>query len=129
MSRSARQGERRRAAVVVTAIFALLFQGAFAIACDVHDLGHAGSSVVDGGHAEDSDDNPASDSTDAGQRDAEGRWHDLFATCHGCLQVVQAAVPVFLDPMHLPAAGLPPFVHDDVPPAPGALLLRPPILV
>lgn len=134
MSRSIRHGRWRRAAIVVTAIFALLFHGSFAIACDVHDLGHAEAAVSGDAHAvADGHDETAGLSLVAtDERDnegSEGNWHDLFATVHGLLQVFGGVALVSVDSVRLPAIGLPSPVHDRVPTTPSGPLLRPPIVV
>ncbi|MCW5774418.1 MAG: hypothetical protein KIT16_22430 [Rhodospirillaceae bacterium] len=110
------------------AVLALLFQGAFAIACDVHDLGHlesaaAADPLLDTDHLD-----PVADAT-ASKGNGGADWHDLFATGHGILQVFETVAPVFIDPVRLPAASLPPPAYDGLPPAPTGLLLRPPIRV
>lgn len=132
MSRNARRHRMRRTAIAVLAIFALLFQGAFVIACDVHDLSHMDvSGTSDRAFPAEHEYGRAASSFQADHDTAavEEGWHAVFATGHGCLQVFGTVAPISVDPLRLPAIGLPSPAHDGGPPAPSTLLLRPPIVL
>lgn len=116
-------------ATAMLVVLALLFQSAFVIACDAHDLGHDFSQSdqdLGGGHAigGSSDINAEKSFPDEGN---ESTWHEVFTTGHGIAQVLETASALNIQTLALPAAKPATTVLDLIPPAPLNPLLRPPI--
>lgn len=118
-----------RTVIAVLMAIALLFQGAFAIACGLHDLSHVDVAAHDAGHAVHDEYGQHHDSpqADQGGPATEDGWHALFAAGHWCLQVFGTATSISVEPVRLPAIDLPSPAANGAPPAPFSLLLRPPI--
>lgn len=114
---------RRRLLIALATIVALLFQGAFAVACGVHDLAHAADTagVADRDHRN-------GDAGVDGRVDGENDgWHGLFQAGHGCLQVFGPACASVADLLLAGATHLPSPAPGAGPAAPPGRLLRPPI--
>lgn len=137
------------------AIIAMLFNAAFVIACDLHDLGHpamGAESAADPGLAafepaqaslsdQDRFDRPLADHAQAaghangfpGESAAPGGgpeasdWHDVFHVGHGIVQALGLASGLSLDPLILPAGtSFQPAIDRELPER-GSSIHRPPI--
>jgi hypothetical protein len=129
MTRSHARTNRVRIAIAMLVVFALLFQSAFVIACDAHDLGHDFSqSDHDGKAHEGISGSPdiVSGKLPSSDRD-EGTWHEIFTTGHGIAQVLETTAALSIETLALPGARPATAVHDRIPPAPLNMPLRPPI--
>ena len=112
--------------IVVLAVLALLFQSAFVIACDMHDVGHAISSSADGydigcKDAADGQAEPLPPDT------TEDQWHEVFALGHCMTQIFQSVNLHSLLELQLPDADLPMLSGPAILAAPLNSPLRPPI--
>lgn len=114
MSRPSRS---RRLIVIFTAL-ALLLQGVVAVACGLHDAGHAVEAAIHGHAADDHRQHP---------EQADEGWHALFHAGHHCQHL---PVPPPYAGLRLAAAPALPLAIARVraaPDVPPGLLFRPPI--
>ncbi len=104
--------------LVLFAAFALLMQGMVALACDLHDAGHAVEAALHGHAIDDHDTHPEQD---------DDPWHGLFHAGHHCHHVPAALPSAALHLLDPPSPVVVTASDTGPPDGPSGCLFRPPI--